>query len=328
MDVDVRKRGLHRDEQVAVLKRRHVGVDPALHADLGRAASDRVGQLGQDGLVGMVVGVRLPSLALEAAELASDEADVGEVDITVDDVGNFVADVFGTPGRAGGLIGRVARAVAVERLAVVGTGLVGTSVALAAALSGAAAVWGVTPARLRPSQLVEPDASLIVDEGPRYVSRGGTKLENALEALGIDVAGRDCLDVGASTGGFTDCLLQRGANRVAAVDVAADVEPEVALDGGGDIEDRLRAVCGHVNVLHAELVELAAEALETGVWAGHGVRSLSHWLSWQAGLSARHAAEITRLAEARVTHTKMGLGMKSPQRQDAEEADEGEEGEE
>ena len=73
---------------------------------------------------------------------------------------------------------------------------------------------------LRPSQLVEPDASLIVDEGPRYVSRGGTKLENALEALGIDVAGRDCLDVGASTGGFTDCLLQRGATRVAAVDVA------------------------------------------------------------------------------------------------------------
>jgi len=76
------------------------------------------------------------------------------------------------------------------------------------------------PVALRPSQLVEPDASLIVDEGPRYVSRGGTKLENALEALGIDIAGRECLDVGASTGGFTDCLLQRGATRVAAVDVA------------------------------------------------------------------------------------------------------------
>lgn len=73
---------------------------------------------------------------------------------------------------------------------------------------------------LRPSQLVEPDASLVVNEGPRYVSRGGTKLDNALEALAIDVAGRDCLDVGASTGGFTDCLLQRGAARVAAVDVA------------------------------------------------------------------------------------------------------------
>lgn len=73
---------------------------------------------------------------------------------------------------------------------------------------------------LRPSQLVEPDADLIVDVGPRYVSRGGVKLENALEALGIDVSGRDCLDVGASTGGFTDCLLQRGAARVIAADVA------------------------------------------------------------------------------------------------------------
>jgi 23S rRNA (cytidine1920-2'-O)/16S rRNA (cytidine1409-2'-O)-methyltransferase len=76
------------------------------------------------------------------------------------------------------------------------------------------------PVALRPSQLVEPEAALIVDSGPRYVSRGGTKLENALEALAIDVAGRDCVDVGASTGGFSDCLLQRGAPRVAAVDVA------------------------------------------------------------------------------------------------------------
>jgi 23S rRNA (cytidine1920-2'-O)/16S rRNA (cytidine1409-2'-O)-methyltransferase len=76
------------------------------------------------------------------------------------------------------------------------------------------------PVALRPSQLVEPDAPLVVAAGPRFVSRGGIKLENALEALGIDVAGRDCLDVGASTGGFTDCLLQRGAVRVIAADVA------------------------------------------------------------------------------------------------------------
>jgi 23S rRNA (cytidine1920-2'-O)/16S rRNA (cytidine1409-2'-O)-methyltransferase len=75
------------------------------------------------------------------------------------------------------------------------------------------------PRALRPSQLVEPEAELLVDAGPRFVSRGGVKLDNALEALGIDVRGRDCLDVGASTGGFTDCLLQRGAARVAAVDV-------------------------------------------------------------------------------------------------------------
>ncbi|MDP9277631.1 MAG: TlyA family RNA methyltransferase [Actinomycetota bacterium] len=76
------------------------------------------------------------------------------------------------------------------------------------------------PFALRPSQLVEPEADLIVAEGPRYVSRGGIKLQNALEAFGIDVAGRDCLDVGASTGGFTDCLLQYGAARVTAIDVA------------------------------------------------------------------------------------------------------------
>jgi 23S rRNA (cytidine1920-2'-O)/16S rRNA (cytidine1409-2'-O)-methyltransferase len=73
---------------------------------------------------------------------------------------------------------------------------------------------------LRPSQLVAPDADLIVAAGRRFVSRGGFKLENALETLGIDVADRDCLDVGASTGGFTDCLLQRRAKRVIAADVA------------------------------------------------------------------------------------------------------------
>ena len=76
------------------------------------------------------------------------------------------------------------------------------------------------PVALRPSQLVEAEADLVLAERRRFVSRGGLKLENALEALGIDVSGRDCLDVGASTGGFTDCLLQRGAARVASVDVA------------------------------------------------------------------------------------------------------------
>jgi 23S rRNA (cytidine1920-2'-O)/16S rRNA (cytidine1409-2'-O)-methyltransferase len=94
------------------------------------------------------------------------------------------------------------------------------SAAAGAVRAGEVRVGQDGPVALRPSQLVEPDAQLIVDEGPRYVSRGGIKLENALEALAIDVSDRDCLDVGASTGGFTDCLLQRGATRVAAVDVA------------------------------------------------------------------------------------------------------------
>jgi 23S rRNA (cytidine1920-2'-O)/16S rRNA (cytidine1409-2'-O)-methyltransferase len=75
------------------------------------------------------------------------------------------------------------------------------------------------PRLVKPSQLVADDAELVVEEGRRYASRGGLKLERALGALGIDVTGRDCLDVGASTGGFTDCLLQRGAARVIALDV-------------------------------------------------------------------------------------------------------------
>jgi 23S rRNA (cytidine1920-2'-O)/16S rRNA (cytidine1409-2'-O)-methyltransferase len=98
------------------------------------------------------------------------------------------------------------------------------------------------PVALRPSQLVEPDAQLIVDEGPRYVSRGGTKLENALDALGIDVSGRDCLDVGASTGGFTDCLLQRGATRVAATDVAyGQLDVRLRQDPRVHVIERLNA---------------------------------------------------------------------------------------
>ena len=72
----------------------------------------------------------------------------------------------------------------------------------------------------KPGQLVDPEVVLSVDEQPAFVSRGGVKLVNALEALGFDVAGRRCLDVGASTGGFTDALLQRGAAHVVAVDVA------------------------------------------------------------------------------------------------------------
>jgi 23S rRNA (cytidine1920-2'-O)/16S rRNA (cytidine1409-2'-O)-methyltransferase len=94
------------------------------------------------------------------------------------------------------------------------------SAAAGAVRAGEVRIGRDGPVALRPSQLVEPEAALVVEPGPRYVSRGGTKLENALEALGIDISDRDCLDVGASTGGFTDCLLQRGAARVAAVDVA------------------------------------------------------------------------------------------------------------
>jgi 23S rRNA (cytidine1920-2'-O)/16S rRNA (cytidine1409-2'-O)-methyltransferase len=72
----------------------------------------------------------------------------------------------------------------------------------------------------KPGQMVAEDAELVVAEGPRYVSRGGVKLANALEGFAIDPAGRRGMDVGASTGGFTDCLLQHGATEVVTVDVA------------------------------------------------------------------------------------------------------------
>lgn len=71
----------------------------------------------------------------------------------------------------------------------------------------------------KPSQLVADDTRIELDEGRRYVSRGGLKLEAALDVLGVEVEGRSCMDVGASTGGFTDCLLQRRAARVICVDV-------------------------------------------------------------------------------------------------------------
>jgi 23S rRNA (cytidine1920-2'-O)/16S rRNA (cytidine1409-2'-O)-methyltransferase len=81
----------------------------------------------------------------------------------------------------------------------------------------------VLPERRRvakPGDLVPEDVELEVAEAPQYASRGGVKLANALDALSLDVTGRRALDVGASTGGFTDCLLQRGAEHVVAVDVA------------------------------------------------------------------------------------------------------------
>ncbi len=72
----------------------------------------------------------------------------------------------------------------------------------------------------KPGQLVDPEVELEVKGPPPYVSRGGVKLANALDTLKVPVEGRMALDVGASTGGFTDCLLQRGAAHVIALDVA------------------------------------------------------------------------------------------------------------
>ena len=74
----------------------------------------------------------------------------------------------------------------------------------------------------KPSTQLPADAPLEIKEKPRFVGRGGLKLEGALDAFQIDPTGWVCIDVGASTGGFTDCLLQRGAVRVHAVDVGTN----------------------------------------------------------------------------------------------------------
>ena len=88
---------------------------------------------------------------------------------------------------------------------------------------------GRVPGYAKPGTQVDETAELEVEAPPRFVSRGGEKLAHALDRLGVDPAGRDCIDVGASTGGFTDVLLQRGAARVIALDV-----------GYGQLHDRLR----------------------------------------------------------------------------------------
>ena len=88
---------------------------------------------------------------------------------------------------------------------------------------------GRVPGYTKAGSQIEDSAELEVEPGPRFVSRGGEKLAHALEQFGVDVSGEDCLDVGASTGGFTDCLLRAGAARVCALDV-----------GYGQLDPRLR----------------------------------------------------------------------------------------
>jgi 23S rRNA (cytidine1920-2'-O)/16S rRNA (cytidine1409-2'-O)-methyltransferase len=101
--------------------------------------------------------------------------------------------------------------------------------AAAAIMAGQVRLGGGGRRADKPGQMVAGDVEVSVERGDDYVSRGGTKLANALDMLGFEVAGRRALDAGASTGGFTDCLLQRGADHVVAVDV-----------GYGELHWRLR----------------------------------------------------------------------------------------
>jgi 23S rRNA (cytidine1920-2'-O)/16S rRNA (cytidine1409-2'-O)-methyltransferase len=90
---------------------------------------------------------------------------------------------------------------------------------------------GRVPGYEKAGQQVDEAAELAVTEPQRFVSRGGEKLDHALNVFGVDPAGRDCLDVGASTGGFSDVLLQRGAARVIALDVGyGQLHPRIRDD--------------------------------------------------------------------------------------------------
>ena len=132
-------------------------------------------------------------------------------------------------------------------------GLVETrSRAQALVLAGKVRVGDGDAVRLdrKPGDLIAPDTSLAVTEPAPYVSRGGHKLAAALDEVEIDPAGRTALDVGASTGGFTDVLLQRGATRVYALDV-----------GRGQLAETLRRDSRVVSMERTNARELTATTL-------------------------------------------------------------------
>src|SRR5215212_3309690 len=101
---------------------------------------------------------------------------------------------------------------------------------------------GLVPGHAKPGEQVDEDAPLEVERPPPYVSRAGHKLAHALDAFGVDPARLDCLDVGASTGGFTDVLLQRGAARVIALDVGyGQLHSRIRDDRRVDVLERVNA---------------------------------------------------------------------------------------
>ena len=179
--------------------------------------------------------------------------------------------------------------------------------------------------------LVEPTAEIEVRGRSPYVSRGGEKLAHALDDFGIAVRGRICIDVGASTGGFTDCLLQRGATRVYSVDV-----------GTGQLDDKLRrdnrvVVMEHTNARALDprifgdkpslaVVDVAFISLEKvlpaifGVLERHGETIALVKPQFEAGRAAvgkggvvrdpaEHRAVVTRLARYSILRGWHVLGV-------------------
>ncbi len=120
--------------------------------------------------------------------------------------------------------------------------LVERGLAESRAQAQALVIAGLVPGFDKPGTQVADDAELTVESLPPYVSRAGHKLANALDAFGVDVTGLDCCDVGASTGGFTDVLLQRGAARVIALDVGyGQLHPRLRGDARVTVLERTNA---------------------------------------------------------------------------------------
>lgn len=114
--------------------------------------------------------------------------------------------------------------------------------AAASVMAGEVSVGPEQRTASKPGEMVAVDVEVSVREPPRFVSRGGVKLANALEQLGLDVAGQSAIDVGASTGGFSDCLLQRGASEVVAVDVGyGDLDYSLRTDSRVSVLERTNA---------------------------------------------------------------------------------------
>ena len=120
--------------------------------------------------------------------------------------------------------------------------LVERGLAESRAQAQALVIAGLVPGYDKPGTQVDEAAELEVERTPRYVSRGGDKLETALRAFNVRIEGRSCVDVGASTGGFTDCLLQHGAARVAAIDVGyGQLHPKLRNDPRVAVLERTNA---------------------------------------------------------------------------------------
>ena len=120
--------------------------------------------------------------------------------------------------------------------------LVERGLAASRAQAQALVMAGRVPGHAKPGEQVRDDIPLEVTQPPPYVSRAGHKLAHALDAFGIDVTGLDCLDLGASTGGFTDVLLQRGAARVTAIDVGhGQLHSKIRDDARVTVFERLNA---------------------------------------------------------------------------------------